>query len=214
MVKLLALLTTSMSLTSLAKALAAAQGELTDAAKTSTNPGFKSKYADLAEVLQTVRPVLSKHGLSVVQGPGSYTKELGTVAVTTVLLHSSGEFIQTVLQVPVTKPDAQGVGGAITYGRRYSLAAMVGIAQDDDDGNTAVGRGNDTGAPTKAKASKAKGESPPADVMDVAALKLAFEAATNEELPKLAPHFASQTPDDQTELLPFVKAARKRLGLG
>lgn len=123
----------------LAGALALAQAELENAKKTSNNPHFKSKYADLAEVLDTVRPVLAKHGLSFVQFPG-YAHEPKVVAVETILMHKSGQFISGTVAAPVTKPDAQGVGSAITYCRRYSLAAVVGIAQEDDDGNEASGR--------------------------------------------------------------------------
>ena len=124
----------------LAGALALAQAELENATKSSNNPHFKSKYADLAEVLNTVRPVLAKHGLSFVQFPG-YAHEPKVVAVETILMHKSGQFISGTVAAPVSKPDAQGVGSAITYCRRYSLAAVVGIAQEDDDGNEASGRG-------------------------------------------------------------------------
>jgi hypothetical protein len=123
----------------LATALAGAQAELENASKSSNNPHFKSKYADLAEVLNTVRPVLAKHGLSVAQFPG-YSHEHKVVAVETVLMHKSGQYLSGTVAAPVTKPDAQGVGSAITYCRRYSLAAVVGIAQEDDDGNEASGR--------------------------------------------------------------------------
>lgn len=122
----------SESVASLAAALAAAQGEIENASKASLNPHFKSRYADLAEVLNTVRPVFSKHGLSVTQFP-SYAD--GIVSVETVLLHSSGEWISGVISAPVTKQDAQGVGSATTYCRRYSLAAVAGIAQEDEDAN-------------------------------------------------------------------------------
>jgi hypothetical protein len=125
----------------LATALAGAQAEIENATKSSNNPHFKSKYADLAEVLNTVRPVLAKHGLSVVQFPG-YSHEHKLVAVETTLMHKSGQYVSGTVAAPVTKPDAQGVGSAITYCRRYSLAAVVGIAQEDDDGNSASGREN------------------------------------------------------------------------
>lgn len=128
----------SESITELAKALAVAQGEVENASKTSKNDHFKNKYADLAEVLNTVRPVFAKHGLSIVQLP-SYEQPLASVE--TILMHSSGEYISGVCSAPVTKPDPQGVGSAITYLRRYSLAAVAGIAQEDDDANSASGKG-------------------------------------------------------------------------
>lgn len=119
----------------LAKALVAFQLEVENATKGSTNPAFKSKYADLAEVLNVTRPVLAKHGISVQQHP---TFEDGTVRLETVLLHESGQAMSSVLVIPVTKQDAQGVGSAITYARRYALASICGIAQEDDDANAAV----------------------------------------------------------------------------
>lgn len=121
----------------LSAALAKAQSEIENASKTSSNPHFKSKYADLAEILNTVRPVFSVHGLAIVQMPSF---ESGIAHVETLLTHSSGQWISNVCSAPVGKQDAQGVGSAITYLRRYSLAAFAGVAQEDDDGNHAVGR--------------------------------------------------------------------------
>lgn len=124
------------SIAELAKALAKAQGEIENASKNAANPHFKSKYADLAEVLNTVRPVFSSHGLSVLQMPSF---DGGIASVETLLMHTSGEWISNTCSAPVSKNDAQGVGSAITYLRRYSLAAFAGIAQEDDDANSAVG---------------------------------------------------------------------------
>ena len=125
----------SESIKELAAAMAAAQLEIENASKNSANPHFKSKYADLAEVLNTARPVLAKHGLSVAQFP---SMEANVVSVETILMHSSGEWISNIASAPLSKPDAQGVGSATTYLRRYSLAALAGIAQEDDDGNSAM----------------------------------------------------------------------------
>jgi hypothetical protein len=119
----------------LAAALAKAQGEMRGAAKDSTNPHFHSQYADLASVWDACRGPLSRNGLSVVQCAGKI--DGNNLLMTTILLHSSGQSITSELSLPVSKLDAQGVGSAITYARRYSLAAMVGIAADDDDGNAA-----------------------------------------------------------------------------
>jgi hypothetical protein len=125
----------SESLGDLAAALAKAQGELENAHKNAQNPHFRSRYADLAEILNTVRPVLARHGLSVVQLPGY---DDGHAHVETVLLHASGEWLSGTICAPVTKSDPQGVGSALTYLRRYSLAALAGIAQEDDDGQSAT----------------------------------------------------------------------------
>jgi hypothetical protein len=145
----------SESLASLAPALAKAQGEVENAAKNAKNPHFRSSYADLAEIINTVRPVLSKHGLAVVQIPG-YAD--GVVTVDTMLTHASGEWIMGQSAAPVAKADPQGVGSACTYLRRYSLAALCGIAQEDDDGN-AASSGN--GASKPARASNGGGKATP-----------------------------------------------------
>jgi len=121
----------------LAAALVAAQAELKNPAFDSTNPHFKSKFASLATVRDTVMPVLTKHGLSVTQWPE--TDEGGHTLVTTMLTHSSGQWMQSSLHVPVAKPDAHGTGSSITYARRYALMACVCVVgDDDDDGNAAV----------------------------------------------------------------------------
>lgn len=119
-------------------ALALAQGEIENAAKNSNNPHFKSKYADLAEVLNTVRPVFAKHGLTLIQS----TEFNGAlVSVVTLLAHKSGGFITATASCVPAKTDAQGVGSATTYLRRYSAAAVAGIAQEDDDGQSAAHNG-------------------------------------------------------------------------
>ena len=120
----------------LAKALSIVQGKLKPASKDSANPFFKSKYADLNSVWDSCRQLLSENGLSVVQVNESVDSG---VIVETVLMHESNEFISGQIFLPLTKHDAQGVGSAITYGRRYGLAAIIGIvADEDDDGNHAV----------------------------------------------------------------------------
>lgn len=132
----------SAQINELATALAKAQAEIGNAKKSSKNPFFNSKYADLAEVLDTCREVLSKNGLSVVQPVGQVSDK--SIEVHTLLMHSSGQWVKSSMNIPMTKLDPQAAGSAITYARRYSLAAMVGIAQVDDDGEGAMGRGNKT----------------------------------------------------------------------
>ncbi len=116
-------------------ALALAQGEIENASKNSANPHFRSKYADLAEVLNTIRPVFAKHGLSLIQSPGF---DGSMVSVTTVLAHQSGGYMTSTASCVPAKADAQGIGSATTYLRRYGAAAVAGIAQEDDDGNAAA----------------------------------------------------------------------------
>ncbi len=128
------MLTMSENVNEIAGALAMAQGEVENASKNAANPHFKSRYADLAEVLNTVRPALAKYGICVVQSP---SLDGDIASVTTVLAHKSGQWFRGVASARIGKTDPQGVGSAITYLRRYSLAAVVGIAQEDDDANAA-----------------------------------------------------------------------------
>lgn len=118
----------------LAKAFVAAQKATESIKKAATNPAFKSKYADLAHVVEGVIPALNDAGVGVLQFP-SFDGEL--VGVTTTLLHESGASITATLHLRPTKSDPQGVGSAITYARRYSLLAITGSAPEDDDGNAA-----------------------------------------------------------------------------
>ena len=120
----------------LSAALCSAQCEVENATKNAVNPHFKNQYADLPAVLEAVRPVLNKHGLAVVQHPGF---EDGVCTLTTMLIHKSGEWIQSESASPISKQDPQGIGSAVTYLRRYSLASVMGISQADDDGNAASG---------------------------------------------------------------------------
>ena len=120
----------------LAKALVAAQKATEAVKKASTNPAFKSKYADLSVVVEAVVPALNAAGVSVLQFP-AFNGEL--VSVATTLLHESGSSVTATLHLRPSKLDAQGVGSAITYARRYALMAMTGAAPEDDDGAAASG---------------------------------------------------------------------------
>ena len=119
----------------ISSAISKAQSEVENATKRSNNPAFRSKYADLAEILDTVRPVFASHGLALTQHPGF---EDGRVIVETMISHTSGEWMTSKLAMPLSKNDAHGMGSAITYARRYALAAICGIHQEDDDGNASV----------------------------------------------------------------------------
>jgi hypothetical protein len=119
----------------IAAALVKAQASIKGALKDSTNPHFRSKYADLSSVVEAVKEPLLKQGITFLQGVHDAE---GGVAIETVLLHSSGEWISSTLRIPATKNDAQGFGSAITYGRRYGLQSMCGVPAEDDDGNAAT----------------------------------------------------------------------------
>lgn len=119
---------TSENIDQLATALAAAQAEMKNAKLNKVNPHFKSKYADLAEIRDTVTPALSKHGIAVVQGTDA--AETGILVVTR-LVHKSGQWIESRFPIAYDKP--QTMGSAYTYAKRYSLAAICNIAADEDD---------------------------------------------------------------------------------
>lgn len=133
----------------LAKALVQAQKATESIKKAASNPAFRSKYADLAHVVEGVVPALNNAGVAVIQSP-SNDGEL--VAVTTTLLHESGASVTGVLHLRPTKNDPQGVGSAITYGRRYALLAMTGAAPEDDDGNAASRKPEDRPEPKRQEA--------------------------------------------------------------
>lgn len=149
---------TSEKVAAIADALAKAQAEIVGAVKDSTNPYYNSKYADLASVWESCRLPLTKNGLAVVQGPSvevtgephleqvqntkgekrTVLRAVTRVTVTTLLLHSSGEWISTDVSTVVSSSDPQSVGSAISYLRRYGLSSMVGIPQVDDDAEAAT----------------------------------------------------------------------------
>ena len=124
----------SVEIAELSAALCKAQGAMTGAVKDSTNPFFKSKYADLSAVWDDVREPFANNGISVVQMPCG---GVGSVTVITQLTHDSGQWMRSRLTMVPVKHDPQGIGSCITYARRYALAAMAGVYQIDDDGNTA-----------------------------------------------------------------------------
>ena len=120
----------------LATALVKAQKAFGPALKTSTNPHFKSRYADLAACVEAVIDALNNNGIALIQKNYDCTNG---VMIETMFVHESGEMLECgILHVPANKQDAQGYGSALTYARRYSLMAACGIAPEDDDGNTAV----------------------------------------------------------------------------
>ena len=147
----------SETIAELAKALATFQGEVKQPLKDKANPFFKSKYVPLENVVEAITEASAKHGLSFLQYPINQENKVGVV---TILMHSSGEYIQTepIFAVPV-KQDAQATGSVITYLKRYSLSAVFGITSDeDDDGNGAAGV-------TQPKQTQSKPPPPPSQTM-------------------------------------------------
>ena len=125
---------TSESIKSIAIALVDSQTKIRFAIKDSTNPHFKSRYADLGSVIDAIKESLNLNGIAFIQTPTE--SATGTLALTTRLLHSSGEWIEDTAVCPLQKNDPQGYGSALTYLRRYSLASITGLYQDDDDGES------------------------------------------------------------------------------
>lgn len=162
----------SESITHLAAALVAVQAEVRGVAKDSTNPDFRSQYTSLDAIIEKTRPVLTKHGLAVVQGAttphSDETGRIAAIAVETMLVHSSGEWLSNTAIMPVVgrmlkgggraDPDPQSGGSALTYGRRYGIAALLCLSTDeDDDGNAAS---QQSGAKKGRAASAARSDAP------------------------------------------------------
>ena len=124
----------SQTISEIAKALSKFQAEVTNVKKDGINPFFRSKYATLENVLDTIRNPLTKNGLSFSQFP------TGENELTTILLHTSGEWLKSTTKMTPKDATPQGQGSAITYMRRYAISAVLGVAsEEDDDGAAASG---------------------------------------------------------------------------
>lgn len=133
------------SIAKLAPALVKAVSSMEGVTKDAENDGFKrngvgAKYATLAACVDASREALASNGLCVIQGPGASNTEAKTLCITTRIIHESGEWIETDFDMPLTKWSPHEAGSATTYGRRFALMAMLGLAPvEDDDGNSASG---------------------------------------------------------------------------
>lgn len=143
----------------LAAALSKAQSQMANPKKSAENPFFKMKYATLDEVWDVARKPLTENHLSIVQSP---EKDGSDLAITTLLLHNSGQFLSSKLTVTPKAQDVQSVGSAITYARRYALMAILGIAPEDDDGEQAMNRdGKNNGKQSQKNKPEKTEEKPP-----------------------------------------------------
>ena len=178
----------------IATALVKAQKEFGPALKSSSNPHFRSKYADLAACVEAVIEGLNNNGIALTQRVSPC--ENGVI-VETVFIHESGEIINCgQLHVPATKQDAQGYGSALTYARRYSLMAACGIAPEDDDGNAASKR------PT----------APAAPAVDVTDHIAAIEASANsDELAEVYQAAIKACGQDQAAQAKVIAAKKARI---
>jgi hypothetical protein len=192
----------SATIGALAAALAKAQGMMHGAKRESINPQFQGKkYADLASVWEACRAPLSANGLAVTQTVSSGN---GGVRVTTTLLHSSGEWMRDRCTFPVTQNTAQGYGSAITYGRRYALAALVGVAPDDDDDGNAASAGAPQQGQVRAQPQMSARSTTEA-VKEKLAAKLGASAV------KVVPVSAPEENGDVSAVITFTKHKGKRL---
>lgn len=141
----------SESLGKFAPAFLKLQSELEPVKKDAANPFFKSKYAELSSILEAVQPLLTKFEFILIQEPGNLENML---ALTTTIMHVSGEYIRSSVAFPVVKQDPQGYGSAITYARRYTLQSIIGLPVTDDDGSAASGLSHKTTVTNKATAPK------------------------------------------------------------
>ena len=206
---------TSEQINELAKALAAAQGEIQVAAFDKTNPHFGSDYATLASVWESCRKPLSKHGLAVIQSIGH--SEVG-VLVESMLVHISGQFVRSRLTLMPRDKSPQSVGSASTYARRYSLMALVGVApgdESDDDGNAAQG----TPQPRPQAPAPVKPVQPVAPVKTKKSLfdeimKIAEQLNAVSELPNLSQEWFKKEAKELTvkELETFLENMQAELG--
>jgi hypothetical protein len=176
---------TSESILKLLAAFAQAQGEIGNAHKDAKNPHFGSQYADLASVVDAIRPAASKHGLAFLQH-GTLV-EGNRLQLITRIVHESGEWLEDEMLMPVAKVDPQGFGSAMTYARRYALQAIFGVAPAEDDGNAATGvqQKQQYSSPAKpAYNSNSKpAYTPPAKPATPAAFPAAQAAPAKPELP-------------------------------
>lgn len=181
-----------------------AQKGFAPALKTSTNPHFKSRYADLAACVEAVIDALNDNGIGLIQK--THQDERG-VTVETMFVHESGESMSGgTLHVPAAKQDPQGYGSALSYCRRYSLMAACGIAPEDDDGNAA----------TKAPAARQK-PAPKPEPIDIEPWVAKMLAATSsKELAAVAQEAWAATQDERittehSRILAERKAAAKQI---
>ena len=178
----------SPNIAALAAALNKVQGQLTPALFDANNPFFKSKYASLSSVFAACRDLLADNGLSVSQFPATPNPGFGPgAALTTLLMHESGEWLEDTLFIPIEKATPQAYGSALTYARRYALSAIIGIVADEDDDGDRAQR------PAK-KETKKKPQAAVNKPVDKKALKAAVNLATStgrfrQEIVNFIPHY-------------------------
>lgn len=196
---------TSESIAKLTEALAAAQGEMAAAKADSKNPHFNAAYADLASCWEAVRKPLASHGLAIVQLPAT---DGAKVTVTTILSHVSGEWIKSSLTLTARDASPQPVGACITYARRYGLVSMVGVAQEDDDGNAnSVPQGS--GKTYRAPEPSPPPEPPSQDEQET--IRVMAETRSAEGMRDVVPSIRLLSDTAKKRIEPLVIAMTKRI---
>ena len=202
----------SVQIGELAAALAKAQLSLQAAHKTSTNPFFNSKYADLATVVDACREPLNREGLAFVQ---LTRPDHEKAIIVTYLLHSSGQWLRSELAIKPVKGDPQSFGSALTYARRYALQSIVGVAPEDDDGNAASSGGNTPSEDSTPTDDVPKNQEPPTQseldliklqILELVRKKSAETGASENEILKVASTYKSQKSDEVKVALKNAKA--------
>lgn len=206
---------TSDKITAITAALLKVQKEITPVTKNAKNPHFNSTFADLSAVIDVARPQLNSNGILFIQSASP--SEDGRLHLTTRLIHESGEWIEDTAVTPLSKADPQAFGSAMTYLRRYSLSAMLGLYQEDDDGESATNR--PASKPAKAASSPVKTiykpEGPMATPDTLKALEtLCFDSAQKARLEKVLDDkgivaFWELSEKDASALLKWATSAKK-----
>lgn len=187
----------------LVAALAKAQGKFQTAKFNKQNPHFKSKYADLSSIMDACRQPLSENGLMVMQ----YSEMIGEkLSLVTMIAHTSGQWIKSYLPLFPARMDSQSIGSCMTYAKRYSLSAMLGIVADEDhedDGETAVGRGKHVESPKK-EAAKKENEPQKISTEQLKVLR-SLEAKLDDECHKSISNWMKSLNIDKLESVPVTK---------
>lgn len=171
----------SETITKLSAALVKVQEHIQPIAKDRENTHFRNKYATLDAIMESIRAPLASVELAIVQGGGAPVSDINgaviAIGVETMLVHSSGEFISSVITLPIAQASPQAVGSAITYGRRYGVASLLALTtEEDDDANHATAASANAGAVDFKKLTPAK----PAPVLDKAAVEKALDVVSTD----------------------------------
>lgn len=188
------------------KALVKAQAKIKHAVKDSVNPHFKSKYSDLASVMDAIKEPFAENGLALMQPLSS---DQDAVKCTTLILHESGQFIGSEMSMRPVRNDPQGLGSCATYLRRYMAAAAAAVASDDDDGNAASGKGTNNANPNQTPNTQAP--SMATSTQSTVASRLS-KAAANAPARTQVVYFSKAEPTHREMIVNFVKS-KKALNL-